>query len=180
MSEIIIAVNEQGRITGTLDKLRAHITGQLHRAFSIFIFNTDGQLLLQQRADAKYHSGGKWTNTCCSHPRIGEQTSNAAHRRLQEEMGFDCELKEIFSFRYCETLQNGLIENEFDHVFFGISNQQPIPDPSEVKDFEYLNMELISYKLKTDPGSYTVWLNICFEQVMEHFKTEIKYEASDN
>ncbi|CAN5243465.1 isopentenyl-diphosphate Delta-isomerase [soil metagenome] len=178
MSNIITAVDEEGRVTGTVDKLQAHVKGKLHRAFSIFIFNTDGQLLLQQRAEDKYHSGGKWTNTCCSHPSMGDQTKNAGHRRLREEMGFDCEITEIFSFRYCETLDNGLIENELDHVFFGISNELPTINPSEVKDFKYIDMDILAYELKTNPGIYTVWLNICFEQVMEYYIKQIKYETS--
>lgn len=173
MSEIIITVNENGHLTGTVDKMQAHIKGKLHRAFSIFIFNMDGQLLLQQRADDKYHSGGKWTNTCCSHPWIGELTNDAAHRRLREEMGFDCEITEVFSFRYCETLDNGLIENEYDHVFFGISNTTPQINPSEVKNFRYMDMELLSVNLKNNPGDYTVWLNICFNQVLEYYKQQI-------
>jgi len=178
LSKIIITVNEEGQLTGTVDKMQAHVKGILHRAFSIFIFNTDGQLLLQQRADDKYHSGGKWTNTCCSHPRIGDSIINAAHRRLQEEMGFDCEMTEMFSFRYCETLDNGLVENEFDHVFFGISNELPKINPLEVKDFKYADMDLLAIELKTNPGLYTIWLNICFEQVMEHYIKRIKYEPS--
>ena len=178
MSTIIIAVNEKGHLTGTIDKMQAHIKGKLHRAFSIFIFNTDGQLLLQQRADDKYHSGGKWTNTCCSHPRIGDQTDAAAHRRLQEEMGFSCKITEMFSFRYCETLENGLIENEFDHVFFGVSNELPKINPSEAQDFKYVDMDLLAIDLKTNPGLYTVWLNICFDQVMEYYIKHIKHEAS--
>jgi isopentenyl-diphosphate delta-isomerase len=178
LSTIIIAVDENGRLTGTIDKMQAHIKGKLHRAFSVFVFNRDGQILLQQRADEKYHSAGKWTNTCCSHPRIGEQTDNAVHRRLLEEMGIDCEVKEIFSFRYCETLENGLIENEFDHVFFGISDDEPKINPSEVKDFKYVDMDFLAMDLKINPGLYTVWLNICFEQVMEEYIKRIKYEAS--
>lgn len=179
MGEIIITVDQHGRLRGTVDKMQAHIKGSLHRAFSIFIFNTDGQLLLQQRADGKYHSGGKWTNTCCSHPQMGEQTNNAAHRRLQEEMGFNCALEETFSFRYCENLENGLIENEFDHVFFGFSDQLPIPNPLEVKDFKYVDIEELSNDLMENPGDYTVWLKICFEQVMEYYKKQISYQITD-
>ena len=178
MSEIIIAVNENGYLTGTVDKMQAHIKGSLHRAFSIFIFNKEGQLLLQQRAVEKYHSGGKWTNTCCSHPRMGERTNEAAHRRLQEEMGFNCEITEKFSFRYRETLDNGLIENEFDHVFFGKSDLKPIINPLEVKDFKYIDMCSLAQELKERPENYTVWLRICFDQVMEYFTKEIKYETS--
>jgi isopentenyl-diphosphate delta-isomerase len=178
LSEIIISVDEQDGMTGTLDKMQAHIKGKLHRAFSIFVFNANGEPLLQQRAEGKYHSGGKWTNTCCGHPRVGEQTKDAAHRRLQEEMGFDCELKEVFSFRYYETLENGLIENEFDHVFFGVSNLQPVPEPLEVKGFKYVEMNLLALDLKAHPERFTVWLNICFEQVMEHFK-QMNYETSN-
>jgi isopentenyl-diphosphate delta-isomerase len=178
MSEIIIAVDENGCLTGPVEKIQAHITGCLHRAFSIFIFNKEGQLLLQQRADEKYHSGGKWTNTCCSHPRMGEETNNAAHRRLQEEMGFDCEITEKFSFRYCETLDNSLIENEFDHVFFGVSDMTPTVNPLEVRDYKYIDMLSLAQELKERPERYTVWLRICFDRVMEHFIKEMKHEAS--
>lgn len=171
MNAIIISVNEDGQMTGTVDKLQAHIKGKLHRAFSVFVFNSNGQLLLQQRADGKYHSGGKWTNSCCSHPAAGEWTMNAAHRRLQEEMGFDCELKEMFSFKYCEQLENGLIENEFDHVFFGTSDEIPVPNPSEVKDFKYVDIEFLLTDIKINPDDYTVWLKICFENVLEHLQT---------
>jgi len=180
LSEKIIAVDEQGRMTGTLDKMRAHITGQLHRAFSIFVFNTGGELLLQQRAEGKYHSGGKWTNTCCSHPRLGEHTDVAVHRRLREEMGFDCELKEMFSFRYRQSLENGLIEHEFDHVFFGRSDLQPSPDSSEVMAFKYLDMQELAADLEANPGNYSVWLKICFELVMEHYNQQINYAKRDH
>lgn len=116
-------VNTSGQTIGTMDKMAAHKSGTMHRAFSVFIFNSKGQLLLQQRAFDKYHSGGLWTNTCCSHPKLGEFTLDAAHRRLQEEMGMDCELTELFQFSYRHEFENGLIENEYDHVFMGISDE---------------------------------------------------------
>ena len=170
MSEIIISVDENGRITGTVDKMQAHKKGKLHRAFSIFIFNTAGQLLLQQRAADKYHSGTKWSNTCCGHPKIGQPTSNAAQRRLQEEMGFTCDLQEVFTFRYCETLENGLIENEFDHVFFGVSNLPPIPNLLEVMDFKYITIAELELDLQANADDYTIWFRICFAQVLAEVK----------
>ncbi len=174
LSEIIITVDEQGRLWGTIDKMQAHKTGKLHRAFSIFIFNTAGQLLLQQRAASKYHSGTKWSNTCCGHPKIGQQTGNAARTRLQEEMGFECDLNEVFTFRYCETLENGLIENEFDHVFFGVSNLTPIPNPLEVMDFKYITLDDLKLDMQTNPNDYTIWFKICFAQVLIEVENESK------
>ena len=158
-------VNTQGQMTGTMDKMAAHSNGLLHRAFSIFVFNQQGQLLLQQRAWDKYHSAGKWTNTCCSHPRPGETTENAAHRRLLEEMGFDCELNEIFQFAYRHEFENGLIENEYDHVFIGFSDQAPQPNATEVENFKYMDIELLSLDIKDNPGTYSAWLALCFEKV---------------
>src|ERR1700712_632794 len=130
-------VNADGQTTGTMDKMAAHRSGTMHRAFSVFIFNSKGQLLLQQRALDKYHSGGLWTNTCCSHPRLGEFNIDAAHRRLREEMGMDCELTELFQFSYRHEFDNGLIENEYDHVFMGINDELPLPNPAEVAGFRY-------------------------------------------
>ncbi|SFT16388.1 isopentenyl-diphosphate delta-isomerase [Mucilaginibacter polytrichastri] len=159
-------VDTNGRMIGTMDKMAAHKTGMLHRAFSVFIFNSKGQLLLQQRALNKYHSGGLWTNTCCSHPRLGEMTLTAAHRRLQEEMGMDCELTEMFQFSYRHEFENGLIENEYDHVFMGICDQLPVPEPAEVADFKYVDADQLMFELLERPELYTAWLKICFEQVL--------------
>ncbi len=162
-------VNASGGAVGTMDKMAAHRSGTLHRAFSVFIFNSQGQLLLQQRALDKYHSGGLWTNTCCSHPRLGERTADAAHRRLQEEMGIDCELIELFQFSYRHEFENGLIENEYDHVFMGISDELPLPNPDEVGDFRYIDTDLLQFELLEHPDKYTPWFKICLEQVLEMY-----------
>src|SRR3954468_18060458 len=132
MTDDVILVDEYDNEIGTMPKMEAHLKGKLHRAFSVFIFNAEGDLLLQQRALDKYHSGGKWTNTCCSHPRPGEDTLTAANRRLREEMGMNAELSHAFSFTYQADLLDGLTENEFDHVYFGISDDAPVMNPEEV------------------------------------------------
>lgn len=160
-------VNTSGRTIGTMDKMAAHKSGKLHRAFSVFVFNSKGQLLLQQRAFDKYHSGGLWTNTCCSHPKLGEFTLDAAHRRLQEEMGMDCELTELFQFSYRHEFENGLIENEYDHVFMGISDELPLPNPAEVAGFKYMDTDLLLFELFEQPDQYTAWFKICLEQLLE-------------
>ena len=160
-------VNTSGRTIGTMDKMAAHKSGTLHRAFSVFVFNSKGQLLLQQRAFDKYHSGGLWTNTCCSHPKLGEFTLDAAHRRLQEEMGMDCELTELFQFSYRHEFENGLIENEYDHVFMGISDELPLPNPAEVAGFKYMDTDLLLFELFEQPDQYTAWFKICLEQLLE-------------
>ncbi len=166
MIEEVILVDKNDRAIGKMSKPEAHQEGKLHRAFSVFIFNHSGELLLQQRAFNKYHSAGKWTNTCCSHPRVGELTADAAKRRLTEEMGMDCELSPVFSFSYRAELENGLIENEYDHVYFGVSEVLPQPDLQEVADFKYVQMNELERRLVDEPEKYTDWLKICFEQVM--------------
>ena len=160
-------VNASGQTIGTMDKMAAHRSGTLHRAFSVFIFNSKGQLLLQQRALDKYHSGGLWTNTCCSHPKLGEFTLDAAHRRLQEEMGMDCELTELFQFSYRHEFDNGLIEHEYDHVFMGINDELPLPNSAEVAGFRYVETDLLLFELFEQPDIYTPWFKICLEQVLE-------------
>src|ERR1044072_1062769 len=120
--EEVILVNERDEATGIMEKMEAHQKGVLHRAFSVFIFNNKNEMLLQQRAIKKYHSGGLWTKACCSHPRPGETKSDAALRRLYEELGFTTSIEKIFDFTYKASFENGLTENEFDHVFAGIYN----------------------------------------------------------
>jgi isopentenyl-diphosphate delta-isomerase len=166
-------VNAGGQVIGTMDKMAAHRKGALHRAFSVFIFNSNGQLLLQQRALDKYHSGGLWTNTCCSHPKLGEFTLVAAHRRLREEMGMDCELTELFQFTYRHEFGNGLIENEYDHVFMGISDELPSPNPVEVSGFRYMDTDLLLFELFEQPDEYTAWFKICLEKVLERYYQNI-------
>ncbi|MEJ2881214.1 isopentenyl-diphosphate Delta-isomerase [Pedobacter sp. GR22-6] len=169
MTENVILVDTQDKEIGTMPKLEAHLEGLLHRAFSIFIFNSQGELLLQQRALDKYHSGGKWTNTCCSHPRPGEDTLTAANRRLREEMGMNAELSHAFSFTYQADLLDGLTENEFDHVYFGISDDAPVMNPEEVADYKYLDMSALSNDIENCPDDYTAWLKICFNRVMDKY-----------
>jgi isopentenyl-diphosphate Delta-isomerase len=167
LKESVIIVNSIGSAIGTMDKMAAHRSGTLHRAFSIFIFNSKGSLLLQQRAFDKYHSGGLWTNTCCSHPRLGEVTATAAHRRLQEEMGMDCELTELFQFSYRHEFENGLVENEYDHVFMGISDGLPLPNAAEVAGIRYMDIELLLFEIAERPEEYTPWFKMCLEKVLE-------------
>lgn len=162
----MILVDQQDHQIGTMEKMEAHLKGALHRAFSVFIFNSKGELLLQQRALDKYHSAGKWTNTCCSHPRPGELTEDAAHRRLMEEMGMKCKLQYGFSFLYEASFSNDLIEHEYDHVFFGRSDELPEINPSEVAAFKYITLDNLSAELKRSPDQYTEWLKICFDRVM--------------
>ena len=141
MPEYILTVDEKDNVTGKGEKMKVHREGKLHRAFSIFVFNSKSELLLQKRAKSKYHSGGLWTNTCCSHQRDGETLEKAVHRRLKEEMGFDCELKEVFTFTYRVKFDDGLIENEYDHVFFGKFDGKPEPNPEEVDDWKWISLE---------------------------------------
>jgi isopentenyl-diphosphate delta-isomerase len=170
----LIIIDQDDRALGTMDKLAAHKGGILHRAFSVFVFNSAGQLLLQQRAFDKYHSGGKWTNTCCSHPRPGEPTEAAAHRRLLEEMGMECALNYQFKFTYRAEVGNGLIEHECDHVFFATSDKLPNPNPTEVAGYKYIDMDVLATELQDNPTQYSAWLQICFERVMEQYRQIFK------
>jgi isopentenyl-diphosphate delta-isomerase len=167
MQEHIILVNEQDEPVGTEEKLKAHELGLLHRAFSIFIFNSKGELMLQQRALHKYHCGGLWTNTCCSHPRVGEGTAAAAHRRLQEEMGFDCELREVFSFVYKVPFTNGLTEHEFDHVFVGTYDADPVLNPEEAASWKWISPTNLQAAIAADPDSYTYWLKVALPDLLQ-------------
>lgn len=160
MSAQVILVNEQDDQIGVMDKLEAHKQARLHRAFSVFIFNSNGEMLLQQRAAHKYHSGGLWTNACCSHPSPGEATAAAASRRLQEEMGFSTGLSKIFDFTYRAEFDNGLVEHEYDHVFLGLYNGEIQPNPEEVQDYCYKNMDELRKEIEEEPGSYTAWFHI--------------------
>jgi isopentenyl-diphosphate delta-isomerase len=148
-----------------MDKLEAHKKGLLHRAFSIFIFNGKGEMLLQQRALDKYHSGGLWTNACCSHPLPGEETFAAAQRRLREEMGFDTTLLKAFSFIYKTGFDNGLTEHEVDHVFTGTFDGVVNPDPSEVSNFSFQPIDTIRLSIQTEPQLYTYWFKIAFPKL---------------
>lgn len=148
-----------------MPKMAAHETGTLHRAFSVFVFNRAGELLLQQRAKGKYHSPGLWTNTCCSHPRPGEATIVAAQRRLQEEMGMTCALEHSFSRLYRSEMSNGLTEHEYDHVFFGRSDNDPSIRKDEVQHWKYMSLDALRTDLEDNPQLYTSWLKILFNEV---------------
>jgi isopentenyl-diphosphate Delta-isomerase len=165
MIEEVILVNEQDEETGIMEKLEAHRKAVLHRAFSVFIFNHKGEMLLQQRSLHKYHSGGLWTNACCSHPRPGEETMAAASRRLNEEMGFQTPIKKIFDFTYKAEFDNGLTEFEFDHVFAGEYNGIITADPEEVSDYCFKDLEAIRQSLKSHPKKYTAWFHLAFPKI---------------
>ena len=173
--ENVILVNDNDEQIGVMEKIEAHQKALLHRAFSVFIFNADGQMLLQQRAARKYHSPHLWTNACCSHPRPGEETVKAAERRLREELGFEIALEKTFEFTYTASFDNGLSENEYDHVFTGFYEGDIKPNPSEVQDYCYMSMEEIETSLKNYPHKYTVWFGIAFPRVMNWWK--LKYAA---
>ncbi len=167
--ERVILVDTDGVEIGTMSKSRAHREGRLHRAFSVFIFNSEGRLLLQRRAADKYHSGGLWTNSCCSHPRPGEPIVQAATRRLKEELGLTCALSSEFTFTYKADVGNGLIEHELDHVFFGTYDGPVLPDAREVSDVRWMRMNDLADDLRTSGSAYTAWLNICWPRVWERF-----------
>jgi isopentenyl-diphosphate Delta-isomerase len=160
MKQEIILVDRNNRKIGVADKIRAHRDGKLHRAFSIFVFNSKGELLLQRRAKNKYHSESLWSNTVCSHPRPGETTVQAAHRRLREEMGFDCKLKKLLSFVYRTGFKNGLSENEFDFVFAGKFDGVPKPDPKEISNYRWISLDKLKKEIAKNPSKYSVWLKI--------------------
>lgn len=165
--EHLILVNEQDEMVGTMEKMEAHQKAMLHRAFSIFIFNSKGEMLLQQRAEEKYHCGGLWTNTCCSHPRPEEDTAAAAKRRLQEELGFTTPLKKVFDFVYKAPFSNGLTEYEFDHVFFGEYEGDLKPDPKEVAAVRYLSVNTIRSMMEEEPTQFTPWFHIAFPKMLD-------------
>ena len=170
--EKVILVDENDTQVGLMPKLEAHQKGLLHRAFSIFIFNSNHQLLLQKRAISKYHSGGLWTNTCCSHPREGEETINAANRRLIEEMGIKTNLRKVFDFIYKAELDNELTENEFDHVFYGIYNEDPIINTEEADDFKCIDMETLNNDIAINGQNYTVWFKIAFDYFYKYLNND--------
>lgn len=167
MTEVIL-VNEKDEILGSMEKMEAHRKGLLHRAFSVFIFNDNKELLLQKRAIEKYHSGGLWTNTCCSHPIIGDTIENSAIKRLEEEMGFKTELSYLTHFIYKASLDNEMIEHELDHIYTGFYNGFVSPNPDEVCEWKYVSMNEIEIDIETNPNHYTEWFKLIFEKVNEY------------
>jgi isopentenyl-diphosphate Delta-isomerase len=167
----IILVDQNDQVVGRAEKLAAHQNGgQWHRALSIFIFNSRGEFMLQRRALTKYHSGGLWSNSCCSHPAWGEEMEAAVHRRLQEEMGFDCPLQEIFVFPYEAEVGNGLTEKEVDHVWVGFYDGEASPDPAEASDWRWQKVEELRVDMQANPGQYTFWFKKIFDRVVEESK----------
>ena len=164
MEEKVILVSEVDEQLGLMAKMEAHEKGILHRAFSVFVFNKNGELLLQQRALDKYHSPGLWTNTCCSHQRDGESNIQAGKRRLQEEMGFNCELKELFWFVYKASFDNGLTEHELDHVMIGHYEDDPIVNLEEAAAFKWMTLEDVKKDMQLQPELYTEWFKIIFNE----------------
>jgi isopentenyl-diphosphate delta-isomerase len=163
MKDHVILVNEKDEPIGSMDKLEVHQKGLLHRAFSVFVFNDAGQLLLQRRANNKYHSAKLWTNTCCSHPYPQENTLDAAKRRLKEEMGIDIDLEKRFDFIYQAKLDNGLTEHEFDHVFIGRYNGQPNLNLSEASEYRWVGIRELKNEIKLQPEEFTEWLKIAID-----------------
>jgi len=166
--EQVILVNEQDEQIGLMAKQEAHEKALLHRAFSVFVFNDANQLMLQQRAKHKYHSPGLWTNTCCSHQRVGESNLEAGTRRLQEEMGFTTPLRETTSFIYKAPFDNGLTEHEFDHILIGSFNSTPNLNPEEVKAWKWMDMKAVGLDIKENPSLYTAWFKIIFDKFNQH------------
>lgn len=171
-NEFVILVDEKDQQLGLMEKMKAHQEAVLHRAFSVFLFNNEGLLLLQQRALSKYHSPGLWTNTCCSHPRDGETVLSAAERRLHEEMGMTANLNETFWFIYKADVGHGLTENELDHVLIGFSDELPLINPDEVHDWKYAGMDQIAKDILQHPDLYTVWFKIIFNRVHEYLNNQ--------
>lgn len=164
MDEQVILVDEKDNVIGFQEKFNAHLKGNLHRAFSVFVFDGAGNLLLQKRARGKYHSGSLWSNTCCGHPRPGEATLAAAHRRLLEEMGFDCELREALCLVYKAEVDNNLLEHEYDHVLVGKFQGEPLPSRDEVEDWRWVPLEQLRNETYQSPEMFTCWLT----KIMQH------------
>lgn len=169
--EQVILVNENDEQIGLMPKMEAHEKAVLHRAFSVFIFNSKNELMLQQRAAHKYHSPLLWTNTCCSHQRDGETNIEAGTRRLQEEMGFTTSLKETTSFIYKAPFDNGLTEHELDHIMIGYYEQAPVINPDEVEDWKWMPLEDVRTDIAAQPELYTAWFKIIFEKLYKHINT---------
>ena len=170
MEEFVVLVDQNDQKLGLMEKQQAHVAGLLHRAFSVFIFNSKGELMIQQRAASKYHSPTLWTNTCCSHPRDNETYEQAAHRRLEEEMGFDCELEYKFNFIYKAHLENDLIEHELDHVFIGTFDNEPKLNPDEVMAYRWVELDDLKKDMEKNPQNYTAWFKIIFEHYVSYIE----------
>jgi isopentenyl-diphosphate delta-isomerase len=171
--EKVILVNEQDSELGLMEKMEAHRRGLLHRAFSVFVLNSKRELMLQQRALEKYHSGGLWTNTCCSHPRKGETVEQAAHRRMQEEMGFDCSLAKELEFTYRAELDKNMIEHEYDHLFIGYYEGEPQLNREEAMNWRWVDVDILAKEIQERPEEFTAWFKIIYQQFMQAIKTKM-------
>ncbi len=168
----VILVDKDDIEIGTEEKLKAHIEGKLHRAFSIFLFNSQKQILIHQRAYSKYHSGGLWTNACCSHPQPNSNIEKDISNRLLFEMGITCELKWSFKFKYKASFDNGITEHELDHVFTGIFNGNPNPNPDEVAEWKWFNIPDLKLDIQQNPKKYTEWFKVALPMVIDKLKFE--------
>jgi isopentenyl-diphosphate delta-isomerase len=177
--EQVILVDDFDNEIGTMEKIEAHRKSVLHRAVSVFIVNNQGKWLLQRRAFDKYHSGGLWTNSCCTHPRPGETSVQAANRRLNEEMGISAELKEIFRFKYKNDLDNELTEHELDHVFIGFTNEKPNINTDEVAEWRYVSYKKLITEIMKHPSNYTVWFRRIVERVNKHIHKSHSFDKND-
>ncbi|MEL0456889.1 isopentenyl-diphosphate Delta-isomerase [Flavobacteriaceae bacterium SZ-1-7] len=171
--EKVILVNENDEQIGLMPKLEAHEKALLHRAFSVFVFNDQNELMLQQRAWDKYHSPGLWTNTCCSHQREGETNIEAGKRRLREEMGFVVDLQESISFIYKAPFDNGLTEHEYDHILLGKYNGEPAINPDEVANWKWMSLEAVKDDISSNPDLYTAWFKVIFDKFYQHINIKL-------
>ncbi len=166
----VLVVNEKDEPLFEMDKMEAHEKGVLHRAFSIFIFNSKNEILIHQRAGDKYHGAYLWTNACCSHPQLNEDVKNSAIQRLQFEMGLQCSIHFLFSFIYKTVVENNLIEHEYDYVFIGYSDKDPEPNPTEVKAYKWLSINDLKIDIVNQPQLYTYWFKMALPKVLEKLK----------
>ena len=165
--EYVVLVDSSDRERGIMEKLQAHLSSELHRAVSVMIFNSKGEVLLQKRAAGKYHSAGRWSNASCTHPQPNEKPGDAAKRRLREEMGLDCQLTKQFEFIYRVTLDNGLTEHEYDHVYAGVCDDKPAINPNEVSDWKYISLVDLKRGLNENPHQFSAWLRFIAERFDE-------------
>lgn len=175
--DYVVLVDSQDNELGKMEKLEAHEKGILHRAFSIFLFNSKGEMLIQQRALSKYHSPGLWTNACCSHPAPNESIIQAGNRRLKEELGLSTELVDAFNFEYRETFENNLTEHELDHVLVGYSEENPILNQEEAKDYRWITWANLLEEIDLNPENFTIWFKIILTKHIEKLQKELCHES---
>jgi isopentenyl-diphosphate Delta-isomerase len=173
----VVLVDGDDRELGTMEKMEAHIKGLLHRAFSVFIFNHEGQMLIQKRADVKYHSAGLWSNACCSHPAKNESLTDAAKRRLQEEIFLETDITPMFSFEYRAELERNLVEHELDHVLIGYADSFDQINPEEVSEMKFIDVAQLRIDVNEHPENYTVWFNIIMNTHWDKFLPYLKQKS---